>query len=100
MPTAKQNRATARYISGMRRMMLGQRTLSRVVRRGTRGSMAKSTPEQTTREIHFADALDRIARFGEAYEAATDKLGHDGLCAGPALAVTMGRYARKVLNER
>lgn len=44
------------------------------------------------------DSLDRIARFSEAYEAATEKCGHDGRHAGPALCIVLGRYAREALN--
>jgi hypothetical protein len=47
---------------------------------------------------HLRDALDRIARFGEAYKTATEKLGHDGRHAGPALVITLGNYARDALN--
>lgn len=44
------------------------------------------------------DSLDRIARFGEAYAAATARLGHDGQHIGPSLAITLGRYARESIN--
>jgi hypothetical protein len=44
------------------------------------------------------DALDRIARFSESYEEATEKCGHDGRHAGPALCVVLGRYAREAIK--
>ena len=55
--------------------------------------------KQLTENRKLRDALDRIARFGEAYEVATVSLGHDGIDFGPALAITLGRYARLAIGE-
>jgi len=47
--------------------------------------------------IAYREALDRIARFEEAFEFAADKDGGD--LAGSAMAATLAKYARQVLNE-
>jgi len=54
--------------------------------------------KQLIENRRLRDTLDRIARFGEAYNAATEQLGHDGKHVGPALAITISRYARDALN--
>jgi hypothetical protein len=48
----------------------------------------------------FADALDRIARFAEAYEAAKEKHPEANESVGEALCITLGHYARKVLSSK
>ena len=55
--------------------------------------------EQRAANRRLHDTLDRIARFGEAFEAASTHLGHEGKHAGAALAVMMGRYAREALTD-
>ncbi len=59
-----------------------------------------SAPKETTRAARLADALDRIARFSEAYELVTEERSHKGENVGSALCVTLGHYARKVLDGR
>ena len=53
---------------------------------------------QTTRESRLADALDRIARFAEAYERVTKERSHKHENVGSALCITLGHYAQKVLH--
>jgi hypothetical protein len=74
-----------------------QRTLYEQAVEGRRKFRA-AYREQLVENRKLRDVLDRIARFGETYEAATERLGHDGRHAGPALAVILGRYAREALN--
>jgi hypothetical protein len=52
----------------------------------------------TEREARFRDALDRIARFAECYELVSESSVRPEN-VGSALCVTLGRYARRVLNE-
>jgi hypothetical protein len=54
----------------------------------------------SAREARLADALDRIARFAEAYEEVSDSRNpiiQENV--GFALCITLGRYARRILDE-
>jgi hypothetical protein len=62
--------------------------------------MSENTSTQTTKEARLADALDRIARFSEAYELATEERSYKAENVGSALCITLGHYARKVLDGR
>jgi len=44
------------------------------------------------------DALDRIARFAEAYEETAAAKDYKSENCGWALAVTLGKYARRILS--
>jgi hypothetical protein len=52
----------------------------------------------TEREARLSDVLDRIGRFAECYELVSEsRAGPENV--GSALCITLGRYARRVLDE-
>jgi hypothetical protein len=56
-------------------------------------------PREDVKISRYKDALDRIARFAEAYEEVSNAKPDLKENVGSALCVTLGRYARKVLAE-
>ena len=55
--------------------------------------------QEMSREARLADAIDRIARFAEAYEAVSERNPQRQENVGSALCITLGHYARQKLTE-